>query len=200
MPDAASQASIAATGRIPHPAQDATSCPAPSWSVLLWRIMTRKPSGDGLRSSTCRATSSLRRKAPAKPSASSARSRLPVRVSGQWASICCTRSAVAASLRTGAVPMVRRMPRTQAFTASAPVGGSWSASLVGVTNGFMAAGQAPDIGDGSLRLDQIGWTWTRLQWFAFVILPVAVGVFGALLAVVGVKLINHADDRKPAAE
>jgi uncharacterized membrane protein (DUF441 family) len=41
---------------------------------------------------------------------------------------------------------------------------------------------------------------TDLQWFAFVILAVAVGIFGALLAVVGVKLINHADHRKPAAE
>jgi hypothetical protein len=41
---------------------------------------------------------------------------------------------------------------------------------------------------------------TDLQWFAFVILPIGVTVFGALLAVVGVKLINHADRRKPAAE
>ena len=41
---------------------------------------------------------------------------------------------------------------------------------------------------------------TDLQWFAFVILPIGVTVFGALLAVVGVKLINQADHRKPAAE
>jgi hypothetical protein len=40
---------------------------------------------------------------------------------------------------------------------------------------------------------------TDLQWFAFVILPICVGVFGAVLASVGVKLINHADRRKPAA-
>jgi hypothetical protein len=41
---------------------------------------------------------------------------------------------------------------------------------------------------------------TDLQWFAFVILPICVGVFGAVLASVGVKLINHADRQKPAAE
>ena len=41
---------------------------------------------------------------------------------------------------------------------------------------------------------------TDLQWFAFVILPICIGVFGAMVAVVGVKLINHADRRKPAAE
>jgi len=41
---------------------------------------------------------------------------------------------------------------------------------------------------------------TDLQWFAFVILPICIGVFGAMVAVVAVKLINHADRRKPAAE
>jgi hypothetical protein len=41
---------------------------------------------------------------------------------------------------------------------------------------------------------------TELQWFAFVILPIGVTVFGALVAVVGVKLIERADRRKPAAE
>jgi hypothetical protein len=40
---------------------------------------------------------------------------------------------------------------------------------------------------------------TDLQWFAFVYLPIGVCVFGALLAVVGVKLINLADRRKPRA-
>jgi len=34
---------------------------------------------------------------------------------------------------------------------------------------------------------------TGLQWFAFVYLPLAVTVFGALLALVGVKLIDLAD-------
>jgi hypothetical protein len=41
---------------------------------------------------------------------------------------------------------------------------------------------------------------TDLQWFAFVILPICVGIFGAMVGVVGVKLINQADRRKPAAE
>jgi hypothetical protein len=41
---------------------------------------------------------------------------------------------------------------------------------------------------------------TELQWFAFVILPIAVTVFGAALAWGGVKLIDRADRRKPAAE
>jgi hypothetical protein len=41
---------------------------------------------------------------------------------------------------------------------------------------------------------------TNLQWFAFVILPICVGVFGAMVAVVGVKLIDRADRQKPAAE
>lgn len=34
---------------------------------------------------------------------------------------------------------------------------------------------------------------TDLQWFAFVYLPIGVCVFGAVLAGVGVKLINWAD-------
>jgi hypothetical protein len=41
---------------------------------------------------------------------------------------------------------------------------------------------------------------TDLQWFAFVILPIGVTLFGTMLAVVGIKLIDRADRRKPAAE
>jgi len=42
---------------------------------------------------------------------------------------------------------------------------------------------------------------TDIQWFAFVILPVGVAVVGAVLAVVGVKLINLADHgQRHAAE
>jgi hypothetical protein len=41
---------------------------------------------------------------------------------------------------------------------------------------------------------------TGLQWFAFVIPPIAVTVFGALLAWASVKLIDRADRGKPAAE
>jgi hypothetical protein len=41
---------------------------------------------------------------------------------------------------------------------------------------------------------------TDLQWFAFVILPIGVTLFGTMLAVVGIKLIDRADRRKPTAE
>ena len=37
---------------------------------------------------------------------------------------------------------------------------------------------------------------TDLQWFAFVYLPLGVCVFGAALAVIGVKLIELADRRE----
>ena len=40
---------------------------------------------------------------------------------------------------------------------------------------------------------------TELQLFAFVYLPIGVCAFGALLAVVGVKLINLVDQQKPRA-
>ena len=39
---------------------------------------------------------------------------------------------------------------------------------------------------------------TDLQWFAFVVLPIGVTVFGALLAAAGVGLINRADRRAAA--
>lgn len=41
---------------------------------------------------------------------------------------------------------------------------------------------------------------TNLQWFAFVWLPIGVTVFGGLLALVGVRLIERADKRSHAAE
>ena len=40
---------------------------------------------------------------------------------------------------------------------------------------------------------------SALQWFAFVYLPIGVTIFGALLALVGVKLIERADRGKPRA-
>jgi hypothetical protein len=40
---------------------------------------------------------------------------------------------------------------------------------------------------------------TDVQWFAFVYLPIGVTMFGALLAVVGVKLIELADRRHKTA-
>ena len=54
----------------------------PSWSVLDFRRVTTRPALENSRSATSRATSSERRKAPAKPSSSSARSRSPTRVPG----------------------------------------------------------------------------------------------------------------------
>jgi hypothetical protein len=41
---------------------------------------------------------------------------------------------------------------------------------------------------------------TDLQWFAFLILPTGVTLFGTMPAVVGIKLIDRAGRRKPAAE
>jgi hypothetical protein len=102
----------------------AISAPCPSWSVLLWRMSTRSPSGTSLRSVTSRAHSSLRRNAPAKPSASSARSRLPISVAGQSASMLVRTSAVAGAWPVRCVPIVRLIPRSVAFTRSALVGGS----------------------------------------------------------------------------
>ena len=46
-------------------------------------------------------------------------------LSGHSAIIWLIRSAVAGALPCFAEPMVRRMPRRTAFTASLPVGGSW---------------------------------------------------------------------------
>jgi hypothetical protein len=67
----------------PVAARDGHLLPLPSWSPLLRRIRIRSPSGTSTRSSTCSAHGSERRNAPAKPSASSARSRLPISVSGR---------------------------------------------------------------------------------------------------------------------
>jgi len=49
------------------------TCPCPSWSVLLRRMVMRRPSAVSSMSSTLIATSSERRKAPAKPMSSRAR-------------------------------------------------------------------------------------------------------------------------------
>ena len=59
---------------------------------------------------------------------SDARSSLPVRVSGQQASIRMIRPAVAGAFLAGAVPKLRRIARATALTASAVVGGSCPAS------------------------------------------------------------------------
>ena len=55
--------------------------PSASWSVLDLRKTRRRPPSSSLTSSTSRATSSLRRSAPAKPNSSSVRSRASARPS-----------------------------------------------------------------------------------------------------------------------
>ncbi len=56
--------------------------PVRSWSVLDLVMVTTTPSSTSSRSSAASATSSLRRRAPAKPTSSSARSRVPPRPGG----------------------------------------------------------------------------------------------------------------------
>ena len=63
------------------------------------------------------------------PSASSARSRRPIMLSGHSATICISTSAVAGAFPALAVPIVRRIPRSTTFTPSWLVGGSWPAIL-----------------------------------------------------------------------
>ena len=74
---ATNQAFRAATGQAIIPRGMAMTWPCPSWSVLLRRMVMRRPSAVSSKSSTFRATSSERRKAPAKPMSSRARSRVP---------------------------------------------------------------------------------------------------------------------------
>ena len=68
----------AITGQAALPGTMATVVPSPSWSVLLLRIVRRRPPSQKSRSFRSNATSSERRNAPAKPSRSRARSRIPL--------------------------------------------------------------------------------------------------------------------------
>src|SRR5713226_4796127 len=96
---AALQPSTAATGYVePVPKGMPTLRPWPSWSVLERRSLTTRPSAYSARSSTSRATSSERRKAPAKPSSSSARSRIRSKPSGNEATIAHTVAVSAGAL------------------------------------------------------------------------------------------------------
>jgi hypothetical protein len=106
----------------------AISWPAPSWSVLLRRIITRRPPSTSVMSSTRRATSSERRKAPANPISSIALSRRPVRVAGHSLIISTILAPVAGAFFVCAVPIVRRMPATAARTVRELVGDSRSAA------------------------------------------------------------------------
>ena len=81
MPAASSQARSAATGQwaVSGLAATWTRTPSPSWSALERGSSTLSPCGPKERSATRIITSSARRKAPAKPSRMSARSRSPRR-------------------------------------------------------------------------------------------------------------------------
>ena len=72
MPDVASQRRHARTGQVAGwlPYGRPRIAPSASWSVLDLRKISRKPASSSLTSSTSRATSSLRRSAPAKPNSS----------------------------------------------------------------------------------------------------------------------------------
>jgi hypothetical protein len=129
MPAVSIQVRAAPTGQEVEPDTIATVAPWPSWSVLLLRIVTRSPPLQNCISPTSSATSSERRNAPAKPSRRRARSRSHLRSVPALATIAATLSAVAGALRTGALPAVRRIPRSVALTASELVGGSWPVSL-----------------------------------------------------------------------
>ena len=104
------------------PRGTAISCPCPSWSVFECRICTRSPSGSNAKSVMSSATSSDRRNAPAKPSVSNARSRVPRSVSGMSSSIAAMRSAVAGAFCAGLAPLVLRIPPSTTRTAFAAAG------------------------------------------------------------------------------
>ena len=74
-------------------------------------------------SSRSRATSSLRRKPPAKPSSSTARSRAPAAVTGEVVANNRIKSAVLnAAFCAGATPCLRRIPIMASRTSSASAG------------------------------------------------------------------------------
>ena len=82
MPDAASHARTASTGQSFDPKGIPIILPCPSWSVFERRMLTRSPPGRGSRSATFKATSSDRRKAPAKPQQQDGAVPCPTRLSG----------------------------------------------------------------------------------------------------------------------
>ena len=108
--------------------------PSASWSVLDRRKTSRRPPSSSLTSSTSRATSSLRRRAPAKPNSSSVRSRASARPSPSGATIAVMTFVRAARILRGAVPWRRRIPDQTARTPASAVGVSkpatWCATLI----------------------------------------------------------------------
>jgi hypothetical protein len=101
----------------------------PSWSVFPRRRVIASPALENSRSSTFNATSSERRKAPAKPSSSSARSLSPTRVLGILVSMRFRSDTTADALPVWAVPSARRMPAWVRRTCDEVVGEGRSAAL-----------------------------------------------------------------------
>ena len=103
----------------------AFSSAAPSWLVLLLARLTMSPSSEKLKSSTLRAASSERRKAPVKPSSSTTRSRRPATV---LASMLFTVRLNSASENAGAcfwrMPLSRAMPSNSTLNFLSSVGES----------------------------------------------------------------------------
>jgi hypothetical protein len=122
MPAAESQDFSASIGQAISPRGTATRRPMPSWSVFERRSMISIPSGVSSMSSALSATSSERRNAPAKPSSRMARSRSSRSDRPLPPTMPSTMSEVAAFLRTGAAPIVLRIPDSTALTFSSPVG------------------------------------------------------------------------------
>ncbi|EGG79322.1 hypothetical protein SXCC_00027 [Gluconacetobacter sp. SXCC-1] len=101
----------------PLPAGEADHRPSPVWSVLLDRMRSCRPCAIGVTSSTCKPTSSERRRPPAKPTSSSARSRRPRGDRSQVASRSTSRvRRTATGLRTG-----------RCCVRSTPCSGPWMA-------------------------------------------------------------------------
>jgi hypothetical protein len=75
-----------------------------------------------------------------------------------------TTSAVAGLLRSGAVPMVRRMPRSTALTPSALVGGSSPARwLVAMGDGGGSAADGCGLAAGLGRIREVGGDEARMR-------------------------------------
>ena len=145
IPAASSQACKAATGHDTAPRGIGTTRPAPSWSVFERRSLIRRPSLTSSRSFTVSPASSERRKAPAKPTRRSARSRNPRR----WERPAPWQAIVRRSQGpSSTVPCltVRRMPLTTALTCSGRASPSARcASRMAATRRERVAGLIPSL-------------------------------------------------------
>ena len=118
MSDAANQRRSARTGQVASsvPKGMPTLRPAASWSVFERRRSMTRPSLVKERWAKSIAASSERRKAPAKPTRTSARSRRPESVLGHAATIRRMSLVRSGALPSWAVPIERRMPLRVSLT------------------------------------------------------------------------------------